>query len=290
MANNFEFTFECNIESINEEKLEMLYNHKVNRLSFGVETFNDKFLSFLNRKHTKEEVVKKIKLAKKIGFDNINIDLIYALPNENLEDLEEDINIFLSLDVEHISTYSLIIEPHTKLYINNIQNVDSELDYSMYKLIVNKLKQNGYEHYEVSNFAKKGYESKHNLVYWNNLEYYGFGLSASGYIHNKRYDNTKNITEYFKGNYLDNIHELSLNEKIENEFILGFRKVKGIDKDIFYKKYNYSINDFLQIKKLINDNKLIDDNEQIYINPKFMYIQNQILVDLIDEDYVNQIK
>ena len=285
-----EFTFECNIESIDEEKLKLLKKNKVNRLSIGVETFNPKFLNFLNRKHTKEEVIKKIQLAKNIGFNNINIDLIYALPHETLKDLEEDIDIFLSLDIEHISTYSLIIEPHTKLYIESCQNIDSELDFKMYELICDKLQRHGFNHYEISNFSRIGYESKHNLVYWNNLEYYGFGAGASGYINSKRYDNTRNIQKYLQGKFIDNIYDVSLNEQIENEFMLGFRKIKGINKNAFLKKYNFSITDFSQIKKLILENKLIYDNSNIYINPKYLYIENQILVDLIDEDYVSQIK
>lgn len=288
LSQTCEFTIECNIESITEDKLKLFKKNNVNRLSIGVQTFNDKFLKFLNRKHTKKEVIEKIKLAKMIGFDNINIDLIYALKNETLKDLEQDIDIFLSLNIEHISTYSLIIEPHTKLYIEKCDNIDPELDYKMYKLICDKLEQNGFNHYEISNFSKAGYESKHNLVYWNNLEYYGFGLSASGYINNKRYDNTKNIYKYFNNQFIDNICELTLNEKIENEFILGFRKINGINKENFYKKYKFLITDFFQIKKLILENKLIDDSFNIYINPKYIYIQNQILVELIGEDYVNQ--
>ena len=160
----------------------------------------------------------------------------------------------------------------------------------MYELICDKLQRHGFNHYEISNFSRIGYESKHNLVYWNNLEYYGFGAGASGYINSKRYDNTRNIQKYLQGKVIDNIYRVSLNEQIENEFMLGFRKIKGINKKDFFKKYKFSITDFSQIKKLILENKLIYDNSNIYINPKYLYIENQILVDLIDEDYVSQIK
>ena len=278
LSKNYEFTFECNL-NITREKLEFLYENKVNRLSFGVQSFNENNLKFLLRNHNKEDIFNTINMAKKIGFNNINIDLIYALPNQTLKDLENDLDLFLKLDVNHISTYSLIIEPNTILYNNKISNIDEELDYKMYKLIIKKLK--NYNHYEISNFAKKGYESKHNLTYWNNLEYYGFGLSASGYINNIRYDNTKSINEYLKSNYVLNEEKIDFNRKLEYEFILGFRKIKGINKKEFYKKYNYEITNNEIIDRLINENKLINDDKYIYINPKYIYVENSILQEFV---------
>ena len=277
-----EFTFECNVESIKKEKLEYLYKNKVNRLSIGVQTFNDKFLKYLNRHHTYNEVKEKIKLAKEIGFNNINIDLIYAIKNQTLKDLENDLDKFLKLDITHISTYSLIIEPNTILYIKGTKEIDEDLDYEMYKLICNKLKKNGYKHYEISNFARIGYESKHNLVYWNNLEYYGFGLSSSGYIDNIRYTNTRNLNKYFNLNCLEDSHKLSINEKIENEFILGLRKIEGINKEQFLKKYNIDIKSIGIVKKLLKEEKLLENKNNIYINSKYIYISNFILEEFIN--------
>ncbi len=202
LNDNYEFTVECNIESLTKEKLDLLKKNNVNRLSIGIQTFNEKNLKYLNRFHTKEEVFAKIKYAKDIGFNNINIDLIYALKNETLDDLKKDIDLFLELDINHISTYSLIIEPHTKLYIYNENNIDDDLDYEMYKYICKKLKENNFIHYEISNFSKRGFESKHNLTYWNNLQYYGFGLGASGFINNIRYTNTKNMNKYLNKKFI----------------------------------------------------------------------------------------
>ena len=281
-SNKYEFTFECNIENITEDKLKLLYKNGVNRLSIGIQTFNEKYLKFLNRKHTNKEIIKKIKLAKKIGFKNINIDLIYGIPNQTIDELNNDIDEFLKLDITHISTYSLIIEPNTKLYINNTQNIDDNLDYEMYKLICNKLKENGYNHYEISNFSKVGYESKHNLTYWNNNRYYGFGMGASGYIDNIRYDNTRNINKYLKGEYIKDSHVLDLNETIENEFILGLRKIKGIEKEVFKNKYNKDIKSIDAVNKLLKENKLLEDKKNIYINPEYIYISNDILVEFIN--------
>ena len=278
----YEFTFECNIENITKDKLKLLYENGVNRLSIGIQTFNEKYLSFLNRKHTKEEIANKIKICKEIGFKNINIDLIYGLPDQTLDELNSDIYEFLKLDITHISTYSLIIEPNTKLYINNFKNIDDNLDYEMYKLICDKLKDNGYNHYEISNFSKSGYESKHNLTYWNNDNYYGFGMGASGYIGNVRYDNTRNINKYLNGEYVKESHELDLNETIENEFILGFRKIKGINKKTFKNKYNKDIKEIEIVNKLLESNKLLEDEKNIYINKDYIYVSNDILIEFID--------
>ena len=280
-----EFTFECNIESIDKEKLKFLYENGVNRLSIGVETFNNKHLLFLERKHTKKEVYEKIKLAKEIGFDNINIDLIYGLPNQTLKELKEDLNYFLKLNIPHLSAYSLIIEPHTKLYITKNKNIDEELDYKMYQLIKETLEENNYIQYEISNYCKKGYKSKHNLTYWNNLKYYGFGLGASGYIDNIRYDNTRSIDRYLDGYYRLNEEKITDQIKLENELILGFRKIKGINKKEFYNKYKRNINDLKIIQKLIKERKLIDDGLNIYINPKYIYLSNDILINFIGDKY-----
>ena len=281
LSDNFEFTFECNID-IDYGKLKLLYENKVNRLSIGIQTFNDKLLKYLNRFHTKKEVINKINLAKEIGFKNINIDLIYAIKNQTLNDLDNDIDEYLKLNINHISTYSLIIEEHTKLYIDHEKNISEDLDYEMYNHICNKLEEHGYIHYEISNFAKKGYESKHNLTYWNNNYYYGFGLGSSGYIGNIRYDNTRSINNYLKGNYVLNEHKLDIKETIENEFILGFRKIKGINKKIFKNKYNIDIKEIESVKKLLKDNKLIDDGNYIFINKKYLYTSNDILIEFLN--------
>ena len=279
----YEFTFECNIESIDYDKLNFLYDNGVNRLSIGVQTFNEKFLKFLNRNHTNDEVTSRIGMAKKIGFNNINIDLIYAIPGETLADLNYDIDMFLSLGINHISTYSLILEEHTKLFVDGVTNIDDDLDRRMYDLICSGLSSDGFNHYEISNFSKEGYESRHNLVYWNNLNYYGFGCGASGYIDNVRYDNTRSLTNYISGKFRYNEEVLDMNSIIENEFILGFRKINGINICNFNEKYGNIFNDV--VKRLIMEGKLINDGENLFINPDYIYVSNSILVDFIGEKY-----
>ncbi len=276
-----ELTIECNIESMTNEKLILFKKNNVNRLSVGVETFNPKYIKLLNRKHNKDEVFEKIELAKMIGFNNINVDLIYALPNQTIDELEKDIDEILKLNVEHISCYSLMIEPNTKLYIDKVKCIDEDLDYKMYKYIEKRLLNREYTHYEISNYSKKGMESKHNLVYWNNEHYYGFGLSASGYLESYRYDNTKNINKYLKNEYVDVINKITEEDKIKYELILGFRKIRGIEKDKFKDKFSIDIHEIDNINEMLEKGMLIENEKYIYIPDSWIYKSNEILVKLV---------
>jgi oxygen-independent coproporphyrinogen III oxidase len=280
-TSNPEITFECNVENITKSKLEILKKHGVNRLSIGVQTFNEKLLNYLNRNHDDNMIKEVIRNAKELGFNNINIDLIYALKDQTIDDLKQDINKYLQLDINHISTYSLIIEPNTKLYINKETNIDEDLDYQMYSLIKDELNKNGFNHYEISNFAKEGYESKHNLVYWNNQNYYGFGLGASGYIDNVRYDNTKSINNYLKGLYKKESQVLDIKETMQYELILGLRKIKGVSKKSFKDKYNIDIKEAFNIQDLLDKSILKENEEYIYIDEDKLYVSNDILLNFI---------
>lgn len=276
---NYEFTFEVNVEDITKEKLGILKENKVNRLSIGIESFNDKYLKYLGRNYNSDIIKENVELSKKY-FDNINVDLMYALKNENLKDLEKDIDKILELNIKHISCYSLIIEKNTKLYINKEKYISDDLDSDMYDLIDKKL-ENKYHRYEVSNYSINGYESKHNLTYWNNNEYYGFGLGAAGYIDNIRYTNTRNLSKYISSNYERQNEVLTKEDKIKYEFILGLRLTNGIKKYDFYKKYGININEIETIKKLINKGLLIDDEINIYVPKKYFYVLNDILVNFV---------
>ncbi len=278
---NAEITFECNIENITEEKLKLLKENGVNRLSIGVQTFHTKYLKYLNRNHTKKEIYEKIRLAKKMGFNNINIDLMYGFQGETLKEVLEDVQCFFQLDILHLSIYSLILEPHTFLSVQKEIEIDEELEANMYFHIRELLIHHGYEHYEVSNFAKKGYASKHNLTYWNNENYYGFGVSASGYVNNIRYDHTRSVTHYNRGDFSLLEDTLDRNHIIENEFMLGFRKIKGISKKAFYQKYKIRLENIAIVQKLLDSNKLKQNDTHIFINPKYIYVMNEILIQLI---------
>ena len=283
--NIYEFTIECNIETLDKEKIELFKGNGVNRVSIGVQSIIDKNIKFLDRHHTKEMVVERVKWLQEAGIDNINLDLIYALPEQSIEDLNIDLDFYLSLGIKHISTYSLMIEPNTKIGINNTAYIDEKLDREMYDDIDNKLVKNGFKHYEISNYCIPGYESKHNLTYWNNEEYYGFGVGASGYIDNIRYDNTRSLTSYLSGKTRYEENTIDYNTKVENEFILGLRKVEGISKKEFKNKYNKDICDIIVVKKLIENGKLIDSGEYICIPKDLLYVSNSILVEFLGVDY-----
>lgn len=271
---NCEFTFECNLNDVTEELLVFLKENNVNRLSIGVESFNEKILKILGREYN-FDIIEKITLVKKY-FSNINIDLIYGVNGESIEDLKEELEKFIKLDVSHISIYSLILEDNTILKVNNYKEIDSDLCRSMYDYICDVLEKEGYIHYEISNFSKERYESKHNLNYWDNGKYYGFGLGASGFTCNIRYSNTRGINKYLKGNF--RLEEEIISEKIdmENFMILGLRKIKGVSKQEFFKRYNKKIEDVFDVSKLE------ESKDYYFIKKDNMYISNYILEDFIN--------
>lgn len=276
-SNNLEFTFECNVNNINKDLLSLLKENGVNRLSVGVESFNKYILKYLNRKHDKKQIIDNISLAKKY-FDNISVDIIYALNIEDMRMLKSDINSALKLGVNHISTYSLIIEPHTAFYNKGVKPIDEELDYKMYKYINKKLKKNGYIHYEVSNYSKFGYESKHNLTYWDNGEYYGFGISSHGFINSVRYENTRNLHKYFNGEFRFNEVLLSNLEDMENELMLGLRKIDGISISKFRSKFGIDVLDaFPKIRVAITNKYMEISDDMLYIVSDKIYVMNEIL-------------
>ena len=275
-----EITIECNIEDITKEKLELFKEFGINRLSIGIETTCKNHFKFLGRSIDKEEVKEKIKLCKKLGFDNINLDLMYAFLNQTKDEVKSDVEFLLSLDVSHISTYSLQIEKHTKLSIDKVKPIDSDLDAEFYFVICNMLKENGYNHYEISNFAKENMESKHNLVYWKNLEYYGFGLGAASYLANKRITNTKGMNNYINGNRVVESVELEDIDKAYYELILALRTKEGVLKENLLKKYNGNIKKWYNIDLLLKQGLLKENSTHYYIEEKNFYILNSILVKL----------
>ena len=280
LNDNYEFTVECNIESITENKLKIMKKYGVNRISIGVESFDNSIIKLLGRNHTKKDVYNKMEIVKRY-FSNINIDLIYAA-YDDINILKSDIDCFLKLDIPHISTYSLIIEDNTMLKISGMKNIDEDIDYEMYKYIEDTLEKNDYIHYEISNYAKNGYQSKHNLVYWNNEEYYGFGLSSTSYINNERITNTKNLRNYLNGKYIGTSISEDKEIKMENEVMLGLRKLDGIDLDRFKDKFNVSLEDIYNIDNLISEGYLVKEDNYIKINKKYMYISNEIIVRILE--------
>lgn len=279
LKDKYEFTVESNIESIDDNKLKILYENGVNRISLGVESFDEDNLRILGRNHTKDMIFDKINVIKKY-FSNINIDLIYGV-TDDINKVMNDIDNALKLDIKHISCYSLILENHTKLKIDGNKDILDNISFDMYQYIKNKLSKNGFNHYEISNYAKDGYESVHNKIYWLNENYYGFGLSSVSYIDNYRISNTKNMRKYLDDYYVDNsIYENDIMRK-ENGLILGLRLIDGILIEKYNKKYSTNILDYDIIKEMIRDNKLEIVNNRLRIKEEYIYLSNQILCEFI---------
>ena len=234
-----EITLELNPDDANFDYLKSLRDIGINRLSIGSQTFDDEILKLIGRRHNSSQTIKAIELAKQAGFDNISLDLIYGLPTQTIESLQKDLEIITDLKIQHISTYGLKIEEDS--YWGNFppQNIpDEDLQADMYLFINEYLENKGYKRYEISNFALKGFESKHNLNYWNNDEYYGFGVAAHGYIEGIRYSNFTTIEKYLNNPIShEQGHFQTDKEKLEEEIFLGFRKNEGINiskiKDVF---------------------------------------------------------
>ena len=278
---NYEFTFECNPENITKEKLVLLKEFGVNRISLGVESTNNIILKYLGRSHSFDTVKEKIRLIKEVGINNINVDLIYAVPCETINDLKKDLDNIMTLDINHISTYSLEIHKHTILGINKTKQILEDVDSDMYEFICNYLKKHGFKHYEISNFCKDDSYSRHNMVYWENKEYYGFGLGASGYVKGIRYDNTRSMYKYSSGNRILNYEKLSKKDKISYELILGFRLINGINKEEFKKKYGVDLINQYSIKSLIKEGLLVDDGLNVKVSYDKIYVENSILENFV---------
>ncbi len=287
-----EYTVECNPGTLSYEKLKLMKENGVNRLSIGLQAIQETHLEFMGRTHTLDEFIESFNLARRVGFKNINIDLIFAFYGQTLTDWEKTLDYIINLEPEHISAYSLIIEEGTvfwEKFINEeIKEIDEDKYIEMYRTTVSKLKDSGYSQYEISNYSKKGKQCLHNLCYWDGREYYGFGLGASGYISNIRYTNTTSMAEYIKKidggkkpvEFYERLKFLDVyNEKI----MLGLRKNSGI-------KYSdltlgLDITSEKKLKRLISEyvkkEYIIVENDNIALTQKGREVSNSIIVDFM---------
>ena len=243
-----EITIEINPGTVNEEKLKRYKEYGINRLSIGLQSANDKILKNIGRIHDYKQFEETFFFARKCGFKNINVDLMIGLPTQAIEDVKQTLEKIIQKNPEHISVYSLIIEEGTTIEKlineNKLQLPDEETERIMYWTVVNELKENGYNQYEISNFSKKTYESKHNTNCWKQKQYIGLGTSAHSYLNKKRYSNTNNIEEYIKNIQENNIsknitiHEEQIEKSTMNEYmLLGLRMIQGININEFKQKF-----------------------------------------------------
>ena len=294
VSSNAEITIEVNPGTVTKEKLEDYIKSGINRISIGLQTTNDELLKQIGRIHNFTQFLETYKLAKKVGFKNINVDLMLGLPNQRIKDLKESLEQIIKLKPKHISVYSLIVEDGTpianKIEKGEMQLPDEELERNMYWFVKNTLELNGFIHYEISNFTKKGYESKHNLNCWNQKEYIGIGASAHSYRDITRYSNTENIEEYIEnvnnGNFNRNkiIHEVQKEDDAKKEFmLLGLRKIKGVDINQFKNKFGdnpiYLFRN--ELKKLTDERLLIIDNNNIRLTNKGLDLANLVWEEFI---------
>lgn len=289
IVSNAEITIEANPGTVNKRKLECYYKIGINRLSIGLQSVNDKLLKLLGRIHDFEDFLETVRLANTVGFSNINADCMIGLPNQNIYDVEETLNVLIDLKLTHISVYSLIVEPNTtlenKINSGELKLPDEEIERYMYWFAKRKLEENGYLHYEISNFARPLYRSKHNLDCWNQKEYKGFGVSASSYENGVRYTNIADINKYIKnieekklkGNYI--IEEKQDREAMMKEYmLLGLRKITGVNITEFRRKFGttplYKYNK--ELTKLVREG-LIEANEySIRVSKKGLDLANLV--------------
>ena len=280
-----EITCEANPETLSQNYLEKLKGCGINRLSIGCQTFDDNILKIIGRHHTANQVKQVVNYAQNAGFKNISLDFIYGLPNQNIKGFETDLKTACELGIQHISLYGLKIDDNCYFYKNPPEFLpDDDTQAEMYLKANEILTQQGYLHYEISNFAKKGYESKHNLNYWNNNSYYGFGLAAHGYLDNIRYSNKNTLEEYIKNPLLPQEKKvLTHKEQLEEEIFLGFRRNSGINVTDINKKYKIDFNNKYKdiINKYINSKHLEKTANGYRLTNEGILVSNYILADFI---------
>ena len=286
---DIEITIEVNPGTVNEEKLKDYKKSGINRMSIGLQSTNNQLLKEIGRIHTYEEFLNGYKMATEVGFDNINVDLMLGLPNQSIQDLKKSLNEIIKLEPNHISVYSLILEESTVLYQNVEKGLtelpDEELERRMYWYVKDTLELNGYEHYEISNFCKKGKESKHNSNCWEQKEYIGLGAAAHSYLEGKRYSNTGNLEDYIKDFEDKEIQEIQSKEDMQKEYmLLGLRKIQGVSISKFKEKFIE--NPIYLFRKELQ--KLVDSG-LLYIDGDFIRLTNRGLdfANLVWEEFVD---
>ena len=289
VCDNAEITIEINPGTVDEKKIKSYKEAGINRASIGLQSCDDKILKEIGRIHTYQDFENVYKMVNEVGINNINVDLMIGLPTQTTEDIENTLDRIIEKNPNHISVYSLIIEPGTimekLIRENKLILPDDEMERKMYWLVKEKLEKNGYKQYEISNFAKEGFESKHNSNCWNQQEYLGFGIAAHSYIDNIRFSNISNLEKYIENieeNKFDNnsiIQEKQdSNSKMDEYMILGLRKIDGIDYNDFYLKFKMHCQEVYknEIDKLAKDGLIIENKNGIKLSEKGLDFANVV--------------
>lgn len=294
ISDDAEITMECNPGTVNESRLSEYRAAGVNRLSFGLQSTDNNELKMLGRIHTFEQFAESFRLARNAGFNNINVDLMSAIPGQTEATLENTFDKVMALQPEHISVYSLILEDGTYL-ADNIDKFppvpDEDEDRRMYHMTKERLHSAGYERYEISNYSRPGYECRHNLLYWNRGEYYGFGCSAAGFIGNERYSDIRDVKKYIELNGdIEKLHEnieiLTKEDAIEEFMFLGLRKIAGVDVMDFQRRFGVPIENVYakEIEHNIDKGLLIRQGDILKLTEYGIDICNTVMSDFILTD------
>ena len=277
-----EWTIECNFESTTEEKLRLFERFGVNRLSFGVQTFDESALVGLNRHHSAHDIVEGIAMAKRVGFKHINIDLIYDLPNVSDDQLQRDLDAFLKLDVDHISTYAMTVHPGTVFGIRGVRQATDEVSRGHYETIYQTLTKQGYERYEVSNFARHGAYSRHNQTYWRDENYLGIGLGASGYLHPRRFTNTKSMKRYLEGEWMGQEEQLTPSMEMFEYLMLNLRMKEGFLLTSFAQRFHEPFQEAFaeSLQKLVEKKLLVVDSLRCFATFEGMMLLDYVVIEL----------
>ena len=287
-----EFTFEANPEDLVDSRVALVKGYGVDRISMGVQTFNNELLKILGRGHVVDDVDMAIANCKKHGIEDINVDLMFSLPKQTMDDLYDSMKKVAEYNISHISCYSLILEQKTKLY-NQVRDKkvtlpSNETEEKMYNEVINFLTENGYEQYEISNFARPGHESVHNSSYWKNVEYYGLGAGAHGYIDGVRYANQGALKFYIdsmleKGHSRREENTVTPKERIEEEMFLGLRLLEGVDLDIFEEKYGKRAEEIFKgvIDKNVREGCLEIEGNKLRLTRKGLFYGNDVFSEFL---------
>lgn len=290
ISNEVEVTMESNPGTLSDQKIKDYLKANINRFSMGAQTFNEDLLKSIGRTHSVEDIYESVKLLRENGINNINIDLMSGLPNQKLKDVKNSLTQVIKLKIPHISSYSLILEEGTKLsnqYLNGeAELVGDNLDRKMYHETKSYLEENGYNHYEISNFSRPGYECRHNLVYWDINPYIGLGLGSHSYFEGKRFNNICNLDEYIKKsdkNPIENEILIDKKEEVVDYCLMGIRIIEGIDKNEFENRFKkdieYYYKDVLEKHK---KNGLIEEKDsKIYLTKKGLDLANLVEIDFL---------
>ncbi len=292
LTENMEFTMECNPGALEKEKLETMLRGGVNRISMGLQAVQNSLLKDIGRIHSFKQFEENFNLAREVGFKNINVDLMFGLPNQKVDEWKESLEVIAKLNPEHISAYSLIIEEGTAFYKlwerNKLILPSEDEEREMYSITKEILKEHGYEQYEISNYAKSGYECYHNKVYWQCDDYLGVGSASSSFIDGKRIKNIENVKLYIEkiNNNESIIEEIIKNSKEDNieEFIfMGLRMNKGISLNEFKKRFGIDINSIYKdiIEKNINKKLLVLEKDNLRLTDKGIELSNLVMSDFI---------